>query len=120
MDDFIARWAAAWGAPTASAVAALAADDIRLSWPGAAEPIEGARAWAGRVGGMLDRFPDLRLEVTGHAWREDVVFISWQGRATVGGTPVTWPGIDRMRLLDGRVAEALVTFDTGPLSTPAH
>ena len=118
MNDFIGRWAAAWGAPTPSAVSALAADDIKLSWPGTPEPIEGAPAWAARVAAMLDRFPDLRLEVTGHAWRDDLVFISWQGRATVGGTTVTWPGIDRMRLLDGRVTESLVAFDTSPLRAP--
>jgi hypothetical protein len=85
-----------------------------LSWPGLAEPIRGAEAWTQRVAGMVERFPDLRLEVTGHASRDDLVFISWRAHATAAGTAIEWQGIDRMRLRDGVVAESLVVFDTGP------
>ncbi|MDO3703287.1 nuclear transport factor 2 family protein [Micromonospora sp. C28SCA-DRY-2] len=115
MPDFVERWAAAWGDPTPEKIRTLSDPDIVLTWPGLAEPIRGADAWASRVAGTLQRFPDLRLEVTDHAQRDDLLFISWRARATVAGVAIEWQGIDRMRMRDGVVTESLVAFDTAPL-----
>jgi hypothetical protein len=113
--DFIERWAAAWSEPTPDKIRGLTDPDIVMSWPGLAEPIRGAEAWATRVAGTLQRFPDLRLEVTEHAQRDDVMFVSWRAHATIDGVATKWQGIDRMRLRNGVVTESLVAFDTAPL-----
>lgn len=115
MTDFVDRWATAWGSPTPEKIRTLTDSEIVLTWPGLPEPIRGADAWVARVAGTLDRFPDLRLEVTDYAQRDDLLFISWRARATVGGVETEWQGIDRMRMRNDVVVESLVAFDTAPL-----
>ncbi|MGC9668645.1 nuclear transport factor 2 family protein [Planosporangium sp. 12N6] len=115
MNGFVERWTAAWASPTPEKIRTLTDPDIVLTWPGLAEPIRGADAWVNRVAGTLDRFPDLRLEVTGHAQRDDLLFISWRAHATVGGAATEWQGVDRMRMRNGVVVESLVAFDTAAL-----
>jgi SnoaL-like protein len=115
MPDIVDQWAAAWDSPTPDKVRSLTDPDIVLTYPGLPEPIRGVDAWAARVAGMLERFPDLRLEITDHAQRDDMVFISWRGHATVGGVSIEWEGIDRMRMRNGVVVKSLVAFDTAPL-----
>ena len=63
----------------------------------------------------MQRFPDVRLTVTGHATADDLCFISWHGTATAAGHPLAWEGIDRMRLRDGLVVDSMVAFDTAGL-----
>ena len=117
-DVFVQQWADAWARPDPAAIDALADPAIRVRWPGRDEPITGADDWGKQVARLRERLPDLRLEVTGHAVGDGVTFISWRARATVAGRPAEWQGIDRMRLRDGRVAEALVVFDSAALTAP--
>ncbi len=116
MSSFVDRWSEAWGNPDPDKVRKLADPAIVIEWPGAGEPIVGADAWGARVARMLERFPDLRLEVTEHAERDDTSFISWRAHATVRGTAVQWQGIDRMHLRNGVVTRSLVVFDTAPMA----
>ncbi|TCN44164.1 SnoaL-like protein [Kribbella orskensis] len=118
MPDFVNRWATFWSQPTPEAVRELTHPDIVLRWPGQAAPITGADAWAARVAGTIARFPDLRLEVTGHAQEGETLFISWRGFATVNDEPAEWEGIDRMTIRDGVVVDSLVAFDTTALRAP--
>src|SRR5690348_13510822 len=115
MTTFVQQWTDAWGAPDPARIGELCAPDVELTWPGQTDPIRGQDAWRARVAAVLTRFPDLTLTPTAHTPRDDVVFISWRAEATVAGTRVSWPGIDRMRLANGVVAESLVTFDTAAL-----
>ncbi|GII57195.1 hypothetical protein Pth03_55840 [Planotetraspora thailandica] len=115
MSDFVNRWAAFWSAPDPDRVHTLAAPGIVLRYPGQAEPIRGIEAWKARVASVVERFPDVRLEITHHATSGDLCFISWRATATSEGTPISWEGIDRMLLKDGVVVDSMVAFDpAGP------
>ncbi|MFF5208390.1 nuclear transport factor 2 family protein [Streptosporangium sp. NPDC000396] len=114
-DDFVTRWAAFWNAPDPARLDTLTDPDIVLRWPGQPEPIRGRQAWSAQVAGALQRFPDLRLEVTGHAFNDDLSFISWRATATANGEVISWEGIDRMRLKNGVVVDSMVAFDTAGL-----
>ena len=112
MERFVDRWAAFWNAPNPARVGELAAADIELRYPGLPEPLRGVEAWREQVASIVRRFPDVRLSVTADAVNGDVCFVSWRGTATSGGRPITWEGIDRMRLRDGLVVDSMVAFDT--------
>ncbi|MEU4238588.1 nuclear transport factor 2 family protein [Actinoplanes sp. NPDC026619] len=75
--------------------------------------------WRDRVATIVGRFPDVRLAVTAYARVDDLCFVSWNGTATAAGTPITWDGIDRMRLRNGLVVDSLVAFDTTGLRPAA-
>ncbi|WP_412539486.1 nuclear transport factor 2 family protein [Longispora sp. K20-0274] len=113
--DFVQRWSDFWAQPDPAGVHTIAHPDIVMTWPAVDEPLRGLPVWEARIVGMLRRFPDLVLTVTGHAFNGDLCFISWRANATVGGRPATWEGIDRMILRDDRVIESLVAFDTHDL-----
>ena len=113
--DFADRWAAFWAAPDPARLDTLSHSEIVLHWPGRPEPIVGLDQWAAQVAGTLERFPDLRLTVLGHALNEDVAFVGWRATATVEGSAAAWEGVDRMRLVNGLVVESTVVFDTAGL-----
>jgi hypothetical protein len=64
---------------------------------------------------VLQRLPDLRLEVTDHATNGATAFISSRARATVGGAPMGWTGTDRVVVRDGRSVVMEVIYDTAPI-----
>jgi ketosteroid isomerase-like protein len=49
--------------------------------------------------------PDLHGEVERHAVGDDVAFIEFTLRGTLAGRPVSWRGVDRISLRDGRAVE---------------
>jgi hypothetical protein len=110
--DFVDRWAAFWAAPAPDGVDAIADEHIVLRYPGIPEPLTGIAAWKERVESIVERFPDVRLDVTHHATVGDLCFISWRASATSQGVAVSWEGTDRMLLKDGRVVDSMVAFDT--------
>ncbi|WP_394829602.1 nuclear transport factor 2 family protein [Pendulispora albinea] len=59
-----------------------------------------------------ERVPDLVLQVERWAATGDTVFVEWCARATVAGRALTWRGIDRVRLRDGRTYEGEAHWDT--------
>ena len=120
MSDFVDRWASFWAAPTPDGVDAIADEDIVLRYPGVPEPLTGIAAWKERVASIVERFPDVRLDVTHHATVDDLCFISWRASATSQGTPISWEGTDRMLLKDGRVVDSMVAFDTSGFQRSAE
>jgi len=119
MNDFVERWAAFWAAPDPDAVHAIADEGIVLRYPGVTEPMTGIDAWKERVASIVERFPDVRLDVTHHATVDDLCFISWRASATSQGRPISWEGTDRMLLRNGRVIDSMVAFDTSGLRPAA-
>ena len=115
MEEFVDRWAEFWSAPDPARLGQLAAADIELRYPGLPEPLRGLEAWREQVASIVRRLPDVRLAVTAYAKNGDLCFVSWRGNATAGGRPITWEGIDRMRLRDGLVVDSMVAFDTAGL-----
>lgn len=55
--------------------------------------------------------PDIGLEVTSWAAREDVVFIEYEMSGTVAGRPLTWTGIGRFKLRGERAVDAIGRWD---------
>jgi len=58
------------------------------------------------------QIPDLRLQVERWAASGDAVFIEWRAHATIAGRALTWRGVDRVRLRDGRTYEGEAYWDT--------
>jgi len=69
---------------------------------------------------MLDRVPDLRLDVAEHARNGDVLFIRWIARGIGAGGPLEFSGIDRIRLRDGLVKEHRIYYDPALLEQAAE
>jgi steroid delta-isomerase-like uncharacterized protein len=112
--DFLERFAEFWAEPDPDSVSDLVDPGVVATFPGAGR-IEGADAYREQIAAALAVAPDLRLEVLDHLADGDVVMIEWRGRGTVAGEPVVLEGTDRFRLRDGRVVDARVVYDTGPL-----
>ncbi len=55
--------------------------------------------------------PDISLETRNWAARGDIVFVEYAMAATVNGEKVSWDGIGRFKLRDGRVIEAIGRWD---------
>ena len=68
---------------------------------------------------LLQRLPDLRLEVAEHATNGDVTFVRWIMHATGAHGPFELSGVDRIRLRDGLVCEN-VTGSTAASSRSAR
>jgi hypothetical protein len=61
---------------------------------------------------QLTRVPDFKLEVIRWAPTGDTVMIEWEATARIKETPLTWRGIDRVSLRDGRTYAGQVFWDT--------
>jgi hypothetical protein len=62
--------------------------------------------------------PDLRADVHGWAGAGDSLFIEIRFTGTMGGSPLVWHAVDRLRLSpDGLVLRRESFFDSGPLAT---
>jgi len=59
--------------------------------------------------------PDLRWVLLSWASDGNVVFMEWECTATLGGRLLTWRGVDKMTLREGRIEEEIVYSDTLPL-----
>jgi hypothetical protein len=113
--DFVERFAAYWRAPTVPGLDRLLAPDVRLVAP-LTRPTEGLAAGKRAFASILALAPDLTAEV--HRWgaTEDGVLIEFTLSGSVGGTPISWPAVDRIVLRDdGLASERVSRFDSLPL-----
>ena len=110
-------WAAFWAAPEMSSGQDILADDIVGYWPGDRAPVHGLAAYQAKIDGLLDAYPDLRLElidsatVPGDTDGEELVFLHYVGRATGPDGPFEIRGLDRVRSRDGIVVENVIRYD---------
>jgi SnoaL-like domain len=102
-----------WCDPAGDLVPELVRPDAVVSWPGI-EPLSGAD-YPAHMDRVLQRLPDLRLEVADHAANGATAFISWRARATVGDAPMEWTGTDRVVVRAGRAVVLEVRYDTAPI-----
>lgn len=116
-NDFAARFASFWTAPSGSRLAELFRSDAVIHWPGA--PPMSVGSYVAHMDAMLAAWPDLQVDVSEFATRDAVVFISWEARATVQGRPLQWMGVDRFRLRAGMAIEEHVVFDRLALREPS-
>ena len=96
--------------PRPEHVPPLLTEDVVGIWPGE-EPVRGRDAYTQVLADLLQRLPDLRLEVAEHATNGDVTFVRWIMHATGAHGPFELSGVDRIRLRDGLVCENVIRLD---------
>lgn len=113
--DWVARFAARWADLDPAALGELMHADTRNRIPPMTEPADrdGVIAHFARAQAMLG---GLRLAVERWAASGDAVFVEWTASATVRGVAMTWRGIDRVLLRDGRTYAGEAFWDTRQLS----
>ncbi|UJA20879.1 SnoaL-like domain-containing protein [Thermoleophilia bacterium SCSIO 60948] len=109
----VETFAAFWAKPEMSAEAAAPiAQDAVGYWPGDDEPLRGREAYVGALVELLRIIPDLSLEVAESAQDGEYLFIRWIAHATdADGRAIEHTGVDRIRVVDGKVVENRIFFD---------
>ena len=113
-EAFVKRFEAAWAARQSRAFLELWHPDGKLHSPyydrvifgreiGALNELQGAAA------------PNLTWKLIGWTWRADAVVVEWENSNRYGERIVTWRGVDKFTLRDGRISEEIVYADTAML-----
>ena len=101
--EIVDRYNDAWNAQDLDAVAALHADDIVFDNHTAGETVVGAAAVRAHIGGIFERWPDLRF--SGRSPLRvgpDFVVSEWTATATApDGRRLEWDGVDILPFRDG-------------------
>jgi len=82
-------------------------------------PVSGTDAIVRYISNFLSAAPDLRVRPISAASNGDVLFVEFEATATVLGTAVTWRGVDRFEIEDGRARRGVGYFDTHPIRLAA-
>lgn len=111
-DPFVEAFEAAWRDPAHRFEALFHADGTLLQ--SSMEKPVGRAGVAAQVAAILQRFPDLRIEVRHWARNGHVILIEWaaSGRPYGKGDVVRWQGASRFTLRDGLILEEIAYFDT--------
>ena len=110
-ETWVAKFAANWDHPDPDGLRPLMHEDTRNLIPPMAEPGDREGVVA-HFKGVLQMLPDFRLRILRWAPVADTVMIEWEGSASVAGRPLTWRGVDRISLRDGKTYEGQVYWDT--------
>jgi ketosteroid isomerase-like protein len=100
-----------WAKPDLSTPSDQLDDDIVGYWPGTDEPVRGRDEYVGALEELLARVPDLTLQVMESADSGEYLFIRWVAHATGVNGKIEHPGVDRIRVVDGKVVENRIFFD---------
>jgi predicted SnoaL-like aldol condensation-catalyzing enzyme len=113
-DGFTAEtFAQFWASPDLSAPAAAYPlhDDVIGYWPGTDEPVRGRDEYVGALKELLARVPDLTLQVVESADNGEHLFIRWVAHASGTNGRIEQTGVDRVKVVDGKVVENRIFFD---------
>jgi SnoaL-like domain len=88
--------------------------EAKIEHSGMERPIRGDEE-PDYVRGIKAAMPDISLETRNWAARENVIFVEYAMAATVNGEPLTWDGIGRFVLREGRVIDAIGRWDTAAI-----
>jgi hypothetical protein len=114
VEDFVNRFAAAWAARDAGAFLALWHPEGKLHYPFASRVISGREI--GKLNDLTKtNAPDLTWNLVGWTSRGNVIVIEWACSNKYGDRVVSWGGVDKLTLHDGRIIEEIVYTDTAPL-----
>ncbi len=110
---FLTRFQKAWSSRDDADFAAIWKPDGRLVYPFANRTLQG------RELPLLNAItkkqaPDLKWRMLGWTSQGQVVVVEWESANIYGGRLVTWRGVDKITLEDGRIAEEVVYADTAP------
>ena len=116
--DFVARFAAAWSTRDGRRFLDLWHEDGLLHSPLYDRAISGREFQ--ELTDMIVKFaPDQVWQLLDWTWRPTprgaVVVIEWQSTRVVEGARFDWRGVDKIMLVDGKIAEEIVYFDSAPL-----
>ena len=101
-----------WAKPDVSPPSDAIHDDVVGYWPGTDEPVRGRDEYVGALRELLARVPDLTLSVQESADNGEHIFIRWVAHATsADGERIEQTGVDRIRVVDGKVVENRIFFD---------
>ena len=113
-DGFTAStFAQFWAKPDLSTPSEELHDDVIGYWPGTDEPVRGRDEYVGALKALLARVPDLTLQVVESADSGEYLFIRWVAHATGENGRIEHSGVDRIRIVDGKVVENRIFFDRG-------
>jgi ketosteroid isomerase-like protein len=101
-----------WANPDLSTPSEDIHEDVVGYWPGTDEPVRGRDEYLGKLRDLLVRVPDLTLSPQESADDGEHLFIRWVAHATsVDGERIEQQGVDRVKVLDGKVVENRIFFD---------
>jgi len=85
-------------------------EDVVGYWPDTT--LHGVEDYTARLRNLLTRLPSMRLSLAEHADNGEYIFVRWVMHAEGPNGRFEMPGVDRIRVKDGVVAENLIIFDT--------
>jgi ketosteroid isomerase-like protein len=100
-----------WAKPDLSTPSDQLDDEIVGYWPGTDEPVRGRDEYVGALSELLARVPDLTLSVAESADNGEHLFIRWVAHASGVNGPIEHTGVDRIKVVDGKVVENRIFFD---------
>ena len=108
-------FARGWDTPDPHAWDSLMAEDIELNQP-LLQPGTTRKTWHDEAQRLVALLPDIRGQVTSWAGHEDIMFIELRLTATLGGKPLEFRAVDKLRLAQtGAVLRRDSFFDSAPL-----
>jgi len=113
--DFVEIFRRYWAAPSLGGFDTALAEDVVLVQP-LSRTMRGLAEVRAGFTPIFAWLPDLHGEVDRWGAKEDILYIEFRLRATIGGKPFEWPVIDRFVLRDdGKAIERVTYFDPLPL-----
>ncbi len=113
-ERFVRAFESAWKHRSSDAFRDLWHPNGVLLHPTLSGPLPGSRL-AALNAHNLALLPDLTWSLLCWASSGDTVFLEWECKATVGGRPLQWRGVDKVTLVGDKIAEEVVYCDTLPL-----
>lgn len=105
VERLIERYNQAWNEQDLDAIASMHAPGIVFENHTAGEQVEGADQVRAHIGGIFDRWPDLRFRGRRLYVAERFAVSEWTATATRrDGTRIEWDGVDVFPLSDGLIA----------------
>ena len=113
-EDFVRRFAEYWSRPDPARLGELLTADVTLAQP-LSPTTHGLQAARLSFRRLLAQFPDLQATVDRWSGDDRHVFIEFRLRATLGGSMIEWPAVDRFTLRGDKASERVSYFDSLPL-----
>jgi hypothetical protein len=114
IQDFVARFAAAWAARDGNAFLDLWHPEGLLHTPLVGRTVKGSE-----LGRLLEAqtaaAPDFVWQLLDWTSRGDVLVVEWQTTRIINGARFSWRGVDKFRFKAGKIIEERVYTDTAPL-----
>jgi steroid delta-isomerase-like uncharacterized protein len=105
LEDLIERYNRAWNDQDLDSIAAMHSPDVVFHNHTAGERVEGADAVRAHIGGIFERWPDLRFRGRRLYVGGDFVVSEWTATAThPDGRRLEWDGVDVFPFRDGRIS----------------